>query len=150
MRAVIQRVAWAKVTVAGEVISSIRSGLLVFVGIEAADSLADLQWLSKKIVNLRIFNDKAGIMNCSLLDTGGDSLIVSQFTLHALTQKGNRPSYSKAAGPEVALPLYEAFVRQIENDLGKPVGTGKFGAAMKVELLNDGPVTLLIDTKNKE
>ncbi|PKA99168.1 D-tyrosyl-tRNA(Tyr) deacylase [Flavobacteriaceae bacterium MAR_2009_75] len=150
MRAVIQRVAWASVSVDGKKISEIKNGLLILLGIEDADSQEDVEWLSRKMVNLRIFNDSEGVMNESLLDINGDAIVVSQFTLHAATKKGNRPSYIKAAKPDVAIPLYESFVRQIELDLGKKVGTGVFGADMKVELLNDGPVTITFDTQNKE
>lgn len=150
MRAVIQRVAWAHVTVDNKRISEIGEGLLVLLGIEDADTIEDITWLSRKIVNLRIFNDADGIMNKSLLEKGSDAIVVSQFTLHATTKKGNRPSYIKASKPEVAIPLYEQFVFQIESDLGKKVGTGIFGADMKVSLLNDGPVTIMIDTKNKD
>lgn len=150
MRAVIQRVAWASVSVDGKKISEIKNGLLILLGIEDADGQDDVEWLSRKMVNLRIFNDSEGVMNESLLDINGDAIVVSQFTLHAATKKGNRPSYIKAAKPDVAIPLYESFVRQIELDLGKKVGTGVFGADMKVELLNDGPVTITFDTKNKE
>ena len=150
MRAVIQRVSRASVTVEGKVISSIGTGLLVLLGIEDADGIEDKEWLSKKVVNLRIFNDDEGVMNHSVLDVAGDIIVVSQFTLHAQTKKGNRPSYIKAAKPEVAIPMYEAFVQTLEKDLGKKVGTGIFGADMKVDLLNDGPVTILIDTKNRE
>ena len=150
MKTVIQRVSRASVTVDGQVVSSIGQGLLVLLGIEDADGMEDIDWLSQKIVNLRIFNDDAGVMNCSVLDVGGDIIVVSQFTLHALTKKGNRPSYIKASKPDVAIPTYESFVEKIEQDLGKKVGTGIFGADMKVELLNDGPVTITIDTKNKE
>ncbi|RIV42864.1 D-aminoacyl-tRNA deacylase [Flagellimonas pelagia] len=150
MKTVIQRVSKASVTVDGQVVSSIGYGLLVLLGIEDADGKEDIDWLSQKIVNLRIFNDDDGVMNRSVLDTGGDIIVVSQFTLHALTKKGNRPSYIKASKPEVAIPMYESFVEKIEQDLGKKVGTGIFGADMKVELLNDGPVTITIDTKNKE
>ncbi|TXN36927.1 D-tyrosyl-tRNA(Tyr) deacylase [Flagellimonas hymeniacidonis] len=150
MRAVIQRVSRASVTVDHKLVSSIGNGLLVLLGIEDADGKEDIEWLSKKIVNLRIFNDEEGIMNCSILDTNGDMIVVSQFTLHALTKKGNRPSYIKASKPEIAIPLYEVFVQKIEEALGKTVGTGVFGADMKVDLLNDGPVTILIDTKHKE
>ncbi|WP_067032489.1 D-aminoacyl-tRNA deacylase [Allomuricauda sp. CP2A] len=150
MRAVIQRVAKASVTVDGQVVSSIGSGLLVLLGIEDADGKEDRDWLSKKVANLRIFNDDAGVMNRSVLDVGGDIIVVSQFTLHAQTKKGNRPSYIKASKPEIAIPMYEAFVQKLEEDLGKKVGTGIFGADMKVELLNDGPVTIVIDTKNRE
>ncbi len=150
MKTVIQRVSKASVTVEGQVVSSIGHGLLVLLGIEDADGAEDVDWLSQKIVNLRIFNDDDGVMNRSVLDVGGDIIVVSQFTLHALTKKGNRPSYIKASKPEVAIPMYESFVEKIEQDFGKKVGTGIFGADMKVELLNDGPVTITIDTKNKE
>lgn len=150
MRAVVQRVSKADVSVDGRVISKIDSGLHILLGIENADTKDDVEWLSRKIVNLRIFGDDEGVMNRSLLDTEGEVIVVSQFTLHASTKKGNRPSYIKAAKPELAIPLYEMFILQMENDLGKKVGTGIFGSDMKVELLNDGPVTILIDTKNKE
>ena len=150
MRAVIQRVSRASVTIEGVIRSSITNGLLVLVGIEDADTTDDLDWLSAKIVNLRIFNDSAGVMNLSIKDDGGDILVVSQFTLYATTKKGNRPSYIRASKPDIAIPLYEKLVARLETDLGKPVFTGEFGADMKVELLNDGPVTILIDTKNKE
>lgn len=150
MRAVIQRVARASVTVDGKKISEIEKGLLILLGIEGADDQEDIKWLSRKISNLRIFNDAQGVMNESLADIDGGAIVVSQFTLHASTKKGNRPSYIKAAKPDVAVPLYESFIRQIEADLGKKVGTGIFGADMKVDLLNDGPVTIIIDTKNKE
>lgn len=150
MRAVIQRVSNASVTVEGEVISRIQSGLLILLGIEDADDSADIRWLSGKIVRLRIFNDENGIMNKSLQETGGDAIVVSQFTLHASVKKGNRPSYIKASKPGIAIPLYEEFVKQLETDLGKTVGTGIFGADMKVALLNDGPVTIIIDSKKKE
>lgn len=150
MRAVIQRVNEASVTIDGAVRSSIKSGLLVLLGIEDADTAEDLSWLSRKIANLRVFNDENGVMNKSVTETKGDIIVVSQFTLHASTRKGNRPSYIKAARPGVSVPLYEAFVKQIEEDLGKKVGTGEFGADMKVALINDGPVTIIIDTKNKE
>ncbi len=150
MRSVIQRVSRASVTVEGKIISEIQNGLLVLLGIENADTQEDIEWLSRKIINLRIFNDADGVMNESLLDIDGEVIVVSQFTLHAATKKGNRPSYIKAAKPELATPLYQQFVLQIENDLGKKVGTGIFGADMKVSLLNDGPVTISIDTKNKE
>lgn len=150
MRAVIQRVSSASVTVDGEKTASIGQGLLVLLGIEDADGKEDIEWLSKKMVNLRIFNDDDEVMNRSILDVGGEVIVVSQFTLHALTKKGNRPSYIKASKPDVAIPIYEAFVKRLEQDLGKEVGTGIFGADMKVELLNDGPVTILIDTKNRE
>jgi D-aminoacyl-tRNA deacylase len=150
MRAVIQRVSRASVTIDGALTAAIDSGLLVLIGIEDADGQTDIEWLSSKIVNLRIFNDAAGVMNLSVKETGGDILLVSQFTLHAATKKGNRPSYIRASKPEVAIPLYEQMIRRLETDLGKSIGTGKFGADMKVELLNDGPVTILIDTKAKE
>lgn len=150
MKAVIQRVSEASVTIEDQVVAQIQSGLLVLIGIEDADGLEDLQWLSSKIANLRLFADANGVMNVSVKESGGDVLVVSQFTLHALTKKGNRPSYIKAARPELALPIYESFVQQMEIELGKKVQTGKFGADMKVALLNDGPVTLIIDTKNKE
>ncbi len=150
MRAVIQRVTKASVTIDGKIHSQIGSGLLVLLGIEDADTGEDIQWLSGKIVNLRIFDDADGVMNESVRDKNGDIILVSQFTLHASTRKGNRPSYIKASKPEVAIPLYEKMIQQLSADLGKPVGTGSFGADMKVELLNDGPVTILIDSKNKE
>jgi D-tyrosyl-tRNA(Tyr) deacylase len=150
MRAVIQRVSRANVTVEGQVVSAIGQGLLVLLGIEDADGKEDSDWLSQKITNLRIFNDADGVMNRSVLDVGGDIIVVSQFTLHAQTKKGNRPSYIKASKPDVAIPIYEAFVQRMEQDMGKKVGTGIFGADMKVELLNDGPVTIMMDTKNKE
>lgn len=150
MKAVIQRVSKASVTVERHLISEIQTGLLILLGIENADGQEDIEWLSRKIVNLRIFNDADGVMNHSLLDIEGDAIVVSQFTLQASTKKGNRPSYIKAAKPDVAVPLYDDFIQQIEKDLGKKVGTGIFGADMKVDLLNDGPVTIIIDTKNKE
>lgn len=131
-------------------VANIEKGLLVLLGIEEADSKEDIDWLSAKIANLRIFADDMGVMNLSLKETDGDMIIVSQFTLHAATKKGNRPSYIKAAKPEVAIPLYEGFIQQMERELGKKVQTGQFGADMKVALINDGPVTILIDTKNKE
>lgn len=150
MKAVLQRVSQASVTIQAEVVAQIESGLLVLIGIEDTDNHEDLEWLSAKIVNLRIFADENDVMNLSLKDINGDMIVVSQFTLHALTKKGNRPSYIKAARPEVAIPIYESFVQQIEIDLGKKVQTGQFGADMKVSLINDGPVTIIIDTKNKE
>ena len=150
MRAVIQRVMQANVAINNDIRSAIGKGLLVLVGIEDADTPEDIEWLSAKIVNLRIFDDAGGVMNISLKDTGGDLLVVSQFTLHAATKKGNRPSYIRASKPEIAIPLYEQFVKQLETDLGKTVHTGEFGADMKVSLINDGPVTIVIDTKNKE
>lgn len=149
MMAVIQRVAEASVTIQGETNASIESGLLVLVGIEEADTREDIDWLASKIVNLRIFDDTDGVMNRSVKDNNGDMIVVSQFTLHASTKKGNRPSYIKAAKPEIAVPLYNAFIASVAMILGKPVQTGKFGADMKVRLLNDGPVTIVIDTKNK-
>ncbi len=150
MKAVIQRVSRASVTINGQIKSSINSGLLVFVGVEDADTNEDLKWLSNKIVNLRIFDDEKNIPNVSVKDLDGDILAVSQFTLHASTKKGNRPSYLKASKAEIAIPLYESFIIQLANDLGKQIFTGQFGGDMKVELINDGPVTILIDTKNKE
>ena len=149
MIAVIQRVSEASVTIDGKVKSKIGVGLLVLLGIEEADGREDLDWLAKKIVNLRIFPDEQEVMNKSLLDVGGELLLVSQFTLHASTKKGNRPSYIKAARTEIALPLYEQAIAGLEAELGKPIGTGTFGADMKVSLINDGPVTLIMDTKNK-
>ncbi|HMB64794.1 MAG TPA: D-aminoacyl-tRNA deacylase [Eudoraea sp.] len=150
MRALIQRTANASVTVNNREISRIGKGVVVLLGIEDADTPDDIEWLSRKIVHLRIFNDKDGVMNESLLAVGGDALVVSQFTLHASTKKGNRPSYMKASGPEIAVPLYEKYIDQSESDLGKKVGSGIFGADMKVELCNDGPVTILIDSKKRE
>src|SRR5688572_4628496 len=150
MRAVIQRVSKASVTIDNKIYSQIKNGLLVFVGIEDADTAEDIEWLSNKIVNLRVFNDENGVMNISVKDSNGDILVVSQFTLHASTKKGNRPSYIKASKPEFAIPVYEKFVQQLNLELGKEVYTGIFGADMKVELCNDGPVTIVIDTKNKE
>ncbi|GEP95401.1 D-aminoacyl-tRNA deacylase [Chitinophaga cymbidii] len=150
MKTVIQRVTNADVTINGAVKSAIQQGLLVLLGIEDADNAEDITWLSNKIVNLRIFNDENGVMNRSILEAGGDILLISQFTLHASTKKGNRPSYLKASKPDVAIPLYEKMKQQLEADLGKSVGTGEFGADMKVSLLNDGPVTIIIDTKNRE
>ncbi|WP_353119956.1 D-aminoacyl-tRNA deacylase [Myroides odoratus] len=150
MRIVIQRVTEASVTVEGTIIDSIGTGLLVLVGIEEVDTKQDIEWLSGKLVNLRIFEDEQGVMNKSVLDVGGEVLIVSQFTLHASTKKGNRPSYIKAAKPDFAIPMYEDFVAQVSRDLNKKVQTGRFGADMKVALLNDGPVTICIDSQNKE
>ena len=150
MRAVIQRVTKASVNVDDKLISKINLGLLILLGVETNDTKEDIDWLTRKIANLRIFNDDKGVMNNSLLDCKGDAIVVSQFTLYAATKKGNRPSYIKAAKPDVAIPLYTTFVSQLENTLGKPVGTGVFGADMKVDLRNDGPVTIIIDTKNKE
>jgi D-tyrosyl-tRNA(Tyr) deacylase len=150
MRAVIQRVSRASVTIEGQLKSAIEGGLLVLLGIEDADTPEDIEWLSGKIVNLRIFNDAEGVMNVSVKDTGGDILLVSQFTLHASTKKGNRPSYIRASKGDIAIPLYEKMIGRLGSDLGKPVYTGAFGADMKVELLNDGPVTIVIDTKSRE
>lgn len=150
MKAVIQRVSEASVTVDDTITGAIQTGMLVLVGIEDADTDEDIQWLSTKITNLRIFNDEAGVMNVSVKDSGGDILLVSQFTLHAATKKGNRPSYIKASKPDVAIPMYEKMITQLTTDLGKPIYTGIFGAEMKVSLLNDGPVTIIIDTKAKE
>ena len=150
MRAVIQRVSKASVTIDGNVNGHIKEGLLVFLGIEDADSDEDIEWLGGKIVNLRIFNDDEGVMNRSILEVGGGILLISQFTLHASTKKGNRPSYIRASKPEVAIPLYEKMIVQLEVLLGKGIERGVFGADMKVELLNDGPVTIVIDSKNKE
>src|SRR5690348_10325850 len=149
MIAVIQRVSSASVTIEGKVKSSINKGLLVLVGIEDADTQEDIDWLAGKIVNLRIFNDSEGVMNVSVKDEGGDIIAVSQFTLHASTKKGNRPSYIRASKPDIAIPLYEKFVKALEVNLEKPIQTGEFGADMKVSLLNDGPVTIVIDTKNR-
>lgn len=150
MKAVIQRVTQASITIAGSVKSEIKNGLLVLVGMEDADNSEDIEWLSNKIVNLRIFDDENKVPNISVKDIAGDILLVSQFTLQASTKKGNRPSYIKASKPETAIPLYEKMIIQLEVDLGKGIYTGEFGAAMKVSLLNDGPVTIIIDTKNKE
>jgi D-tyrosyl-tRNA(Tyr) deacylase len=149
MKALLQRVAGASVTVDGKIVSKITKGLLLFLGIGNDDTNEDIIWLSKKIANLRIFNDDNGVMNKSLLDIDGNAIVVSQFTLMASTKKGNRPSYIKAAKPEIAIPLYETFIQQIELDLSKKVGVGIFGADMKIDLLNDGPVTIIIDTKIK-
>lgn len=150
MRVVIQRVKHASVTINGKVKSAIGDGMMVLVGIEDADTDNDIEWLCKKILNLRIFDDENGVMNKSLLETGGDLLVVSQFTLHASTKKGNRPSYIKASKPDFAIPMYEKFCARLEEGIGKEVYTGEFGADMKCELLNDGPVTILIDSQNKE
>ena len=150
MRTVIQRVSRASVTINGTVKSAIEKGLLVLVGIEDADTEEDIQWLCKKIVGLRVFDDEQGVMNKNIQDAGGDILVISQFTLFASTKKGNRPSYIRAAKPDISIPLYEQFCEELGIALGKPVGTGEFGADMKVELLNDGPVTICMDTKNKE
>lgn len=150
MRVVIQRVKEASVRVNNALIGKIDTGLLVFVGIEAGDGEEDIQWLSHKIVNLRIFNDEDGVMNKSVLDIGGGILFISQFTLHAATQKGNRPSYSKAARPEIAIPVYERMITVLNSLLPKPIATGSFGADMQVSLVNDGPVTIMIDSRNRE
>jgi D-tyrosyl-tRNA(Tyr) deacylase len=150
MRAVIQRVSEASVRVDGVVTGSIGKGLLVFLGIEDADNMEDVQWLSGKITNMRLFNDEQGVMNLALKDIDGKILLVSQFTLHASTKKGNRPSYIKASKPDVAKPLYDKMIEQLTIDLGREIQCGIFGADMKVSLLNDGPVTIIIDSKNKE
>lgn len=150
MRLVIQRVAQASVTINERVKSEIKKGLLIFIGIENSDGTDDIEWLCKKVINLRIFNDNEGVMNKSVLDIKGDILVISQFTLHASTKKGNRPSYIRAAKGDISKPLYERFCKELSKELGKQIGTGEFGADMKVKLLNDGPVTILIDTKNKE
>lgn len=150
MKVVIQRVSSASVTIDSKIVADIQKGLLVLVGMEDADTQEDINWLCQKIVNLRIFGDENEVMNLSVKDIDGEVIVVSQFTLHALTKKGNRPSYIKASKPEIAIPLYENFVKQIEMELGKKVQTGIFGADMKVLLLNDGPVTIQIDSKNKE
>jgi len=150
MRAVVQRVSEASVTIEGNKVAAIKIGLLILLGIEDADTQDDINWLASKITKLRIFGDEEGLMNRSVEDINGDIIIVSQFTLFAATKKGNRPSYIRAARPEIAIPLYESFIEQMETELGKKVQTGVFGADMKVELLNDGPVTIIIDTKNKE
>ncbi len=150
MRVVLQRVKRASVTVKGNITGAIEEGLLVLLGIEEADTLEDMNWLSSKLVNLRIFNDEQDVMNRSLLEVGGGLLLVSQFTLFAATKKGNRPSYSRAAPPAIAVPIYEKMIELLSAELGKPIQTGVFGADMKVDLLNDGPVTIIMDTKNKE
>lgn len=150
MRVVIQRVKKASVTVEDEVISEIKNGFLILLGIETGDTIEDIEWLSRKIVQLRVFSDENGAMNKSLLDVNGELLVVSQFTLHASTKKGNRPSFIKAARPEIAIPLYKKFVNQLEVDSTQKVATGEFGAMMDVSLVNDGPVTIIIDSKNRE
>lgn len=150
MRAVIQRVMEASVSIAGAIRGSIKDGLLILLGIEEADANEDIEWLSNKIINLRVFNDDAGVMNRSILDIKGDILLISQFTLHASTKKGNRPSYIRAAKPETAIPLYEKTILALQKGLGKNIQTGTFGADMKVSLINDGPVTIIIDTKDRE
>ena len=150
MRAVIQRVSAASVTINDSIRASMAKGLLVLVGIEEADAMEDIEWLSAKIAGLRIFDDENGVMNLDVKQTGGDILLISQFTLHAATKKGNRPSYIKAAKPVIAIPLYEKMIQQLEKEMAKPIGTGVFGADMKVSLINDGPVTIIIDSKNKD
>lgn len=150
MRAVIQRVDRASVEIEGETVSQINKGLLILLGIEESDSEDDVNWLSNKVCNLRIFNDMDDVMNLSLIDISGEAIIVSQFTLHAKTKKGNRPSYIKAAHPDKAIPLYNSFITKTEEILGKKIGSGKFGAMMNIDLINSGPVTIIIDTKNKE
>ena len=149
MIAVIQRVSESSVKIDGKIKSQIGTGLMILLGIEEADGQEDIEWLSKKIINLRIFPDENGVMNRSLLEVGGEILLISQFTLHASTKKGNRPSYIKAAKPDIAIPMYEKMIQALESELGKSIGTGEFGADMKVSLINDGPVTIVIDTKNK-
>jgi D-tyrosyl-tRNA(Tyr) deacylase len=150
MRAVIQRVSQASVSIGGKIKAAIGRGLLVLLGIEDADHVEDIEWLSNKIINLRVFNDDQGVMNIALKEINGDLLLVSQFTLHASTKKGNRPSYIRASKPDLAIPLYEKMISQLENDLGRKLYTGEFGADMQVALLNDGPVTIMIDSKNRE
>lgn len=150
MRLVIQRVTHASVTIEGKVKSAIGPGLLILVGVESADTTEDVDWLVRKVAALRIFDDEQGVMNCSVQDINGEALVVSQFTLFASTKKGNRPSWLKAAPHNISVPLYDAFCQRLSQAMGKSVGTGEFGADMKVELLNDGPVTILMDTKNKE
>lgn len=150
MIAVVQRVSESAVKIDGNVKAEIGIGVMILLGIEEADNQEDVEWLSRKISNMRIFDDEAGVMNTSLLDIDGEALVISQFTLHASTKKGNRPSYIKAARPDIAIPLYEAFKKQLATDLGKEIGSGEFGADMKVSLVNDGPVTIIIDTKDKK
>ncbi len=150
MKVVIQRVLKASVTIQNKKVASIKNGLLVLLGIVNEDSQEDIKWLTNKVVNLRVFGDQNGVMNKSVIDVNGDIIVVSQFTLHASTKKGNRPSYIKASKPDIAIPLYNTFINQLTLSLGKPVQTGEFGADMKVELLNDGPVTIIIDSKNKD
>lgn len=150
MKAVIQRVLSSSVTIDNTIVASIQKGLFILIGIEEADNQEDINWLTSKIANLRIFADENEVMNLSVKDIDGEIIVVSQFTLHAATKKGNRPSYIKAAKPEIAIPLYDSFVKSIESEIGKKVQTGQFGADMKVALVNDGPVTIIIDTKNKE
>lgn len=150
MRTVIQRVTRASVTINGEIKSQIGKGLMILIGIEDKDSREDIEWLAKKIINLRVFNDENGIMNRSVLEVEGEIMVISQFTLHASTKKGNRPSYIKASKPDIAIPLYEAFCSEMSRQLSNKVATGEFGADMKIELVNDGPVTILIDSQNRE
>jgi D-tyrosyl-tRNA(Tyr) deacylase len=150
MRVVVQRVSQSKVVAEGNVTAEMGNGLLILLGIEEADSSEDIDWLAKKITQLRIFNDDQGVMNLAITDVNGDAIVVSQFTLHASTKKGNRPSYIRAARPETAIPMYEKFISALESSLGKPVGRGIFGAHMDVSLTNDGPVTIILDTKNKD
>ena len=150
MKVIIQRVSRASVTIEARIVAEIQEGLLILVGIEDLDNQEDINWLTSKIINLRIFNDENNVMNLSVKDINGEMIVVSQFTLHASTKKGNRPSYIKASKPEIAIPLYESFVSQLESELGKKIQTGIFGADMKVSLVNDGPVTIVIDSKNKE
>lgn len=150
MRIVIQRVSTASVTINGKIKSAINDGFMILVGIEETDTQEDADWLSKKIVNLRVFNDENGVMNKSILEINGNILLISQFTLHASYKKGNRPSYIRAAKHEISVPLYEYFIKKLSEDLGKEINTGEFGADMKVELINDGPVTICMDSKNKE
>lgn len=150
MRVVVQRVSQSKVIAEEKVTAETGNGLLILLGIEEADSIEDIDWLVKKITQLRIFNDENGVMNLAITDVNGDAIVVSQFTLHASTKKGNRPSYIRAARPETAIPLYEKFISALESSLGKPVGRGIFGAHMEVSLTNDGPVTIILDTKNKD
>jgi len=150
MRAVIQRVSEASVSIDAKIKSQIDAGLLILLGIEESDDAEDIEWLASKIINMRIFNDEDGVMNKSILDTKGEVLIISQFTLHASTKKGNRPSYIRAAKPDIAIPLYREFVEKVESELDRKVGTGEFGADMKVSLVNDGPVTIIMDTKDKQ
>lgn len=146
----LQRTSEASVQINKEIVGQIEEGLMILLGIEDADGPDDIEWLTRKVCNLRIFNDESGVMNKSIQDVDGDILLISQFTLHASTKKGNRPSYIKAAKPEVAVPLYEKFIKQLESELGKPIQTGTFGADMKVSLINNGPVTIMIDSKNKQ
>jgi D-tyrosyl-tRNA(Tyr) deacylase len=150
MRVVIQRVTEASVKVDGAIVGSIQAGLMVLLGIQNEDTLEDIQWISNKLVQMRIFDDAEGVMNHSVQEMGGSILLISQFTLYAATKKGNRPSYIAAAKPEIAIPIYEQMILQLTKDLGKPIATGKFGADMKVALINDGPVTILIDSKNRD